>query len=429
MNAKQDKMSRDNATLHLKMKQADRRTTKILAPATPVASPAKYSSLTNYSYANLKTPSVSTRQQARLSVGDATGDEYDTLDKDDVDEEADGVGAEEQKVARPHKSRAARSEAAEVAKVVAKAIVKPEKFSGETEKEREGVETWVQDVTAWLDSQFSQFAGDHSEAQWTLVQSLLGGTAKRHMVNAKQTDPSQTWESLKQSLVDFIRGGQESKALWRQKMDRLTLGVKPCENLLQLEKEFEQLRIKLYPTSGSDPAMNAVVGRVYGHAIERGNRPLAAEMARIIALKSTADAEPSLADWKAAAVSAEYILKMQSSGPSAYDARGGRDQPRQYGRQYGGDARAPVNELTETADDEGDAEEPEFVMVQQMEGRKGPPRSSPRQSFRLPPEEYRVVMQKGLCLQCYKVGHRIGEAVCKEKGQARRRPTAAELKA
>ena len=85
-------------------------------------------------------------------------------------------------------------------------FVKPEKFSGEGEKERQEVETWVEDVTAWLDSQFSEFDGDYSEAQWTLVQSLLGGTAKRHMRVAKQTDPSQTWESLKQGLVDFIRG-------------------------------------------------------------------------------------------------------------------------------------------------------------------------------------------------------------------------------
>ena len=53
---------------------------------------------------------------------------------------------------------------------------------------------------------------------------------------------------------------------------------------------------------------------------------------------------------------------------------------------------------------------------QQMQGRRsgggwkprGP--SRPRGSgFSLPDEEYRIVMDKGLCLQCYKPDHRIQE--------------------
>ena len=50
----------------------------------------------------------------------------------------------------------------------------------------------------------------------------------------------------------------------------------------------------------------------------------------------------------------------------------------------------------------------------------------PMHSTEVTDEEYQQVMAKGLCLQCYKTGHRIKD--CKEKGQKRRKPTAEELK-
>lgn len=425
------RLREQNNTLSLQLRAAQRRSTKMLAPATPILSPPKVSSITHTAYANLNTPSMHTQQRTRLSVGDAAADDDDDKevegDGDDELELDEGVD-DEGKEASPRRLRSGRSEASEVAKVVAKAIVKPEKFSGESEKERQEVETWVEDVTAWLDSQFSQFAGDYAEAQWTLVQSLLGGTAKRHMRVAKQTDPSQTWETLKQSLVDFIRGGQESRTLWRQKMDRLVYGRDPCKDLLKLEKEFEQLRIKLYPTSSSDPAMNAMVGRQYGAAIERGSPQLAAEMQRILAVH---DDDPTLSQWKSAAVKGEQILKLMA-GTGRFGG-GGRDQPR-WGQRPNAEVRTPgatatVNELDDdVAAEENDAENP-GAAVQQMQGRKGATRSTPRQPPVLSNDEYRQVVEKRLCFQCYKADHRIGDAACKEKGQKRRKPTAAELKA
>jgi hypothetical protein len=39
------------------------------------------------------------------------------------------------------------------------------------------------------------------------------------------------------------------------------------------------------------------------------------------------------------------------------------------------------------------------------------------------------VLEKGLCGQCYKQGHRMGDLSCPDRGKPRRRPTQAELKA
>ncbi len=87
-----------------------------------------------------------------------------------------------------------------------------------------------------------------------------------------------------------------------------------------------------------------------------------------------------------------------------------------------------MNQLSEDGEvEEVDSEDSGAASVQHMQGRKGtfrrtPPRSPPL----LTDEEYQQVMAKGLCLQCYKTGHRIKD--CKEKGQKRRKPTAEELK-
>ena len=423
------KLREQNLALNHQLRAVQRRATRIAPPSTPLPSPPKVSSMTHTAYANLNTPSVKTQHRSRMSVGDATTVAYKEMDEeDDLEEENEEDVSEDKKDVSPRKVRAGKSEASEVAKVVAKAIVKPEKFSGEGEKERQEVETWVEDVTAWLDSQFSQFDGDYSEAQWTLVQSLLGGTAKRHMRVAKQTDPSQTWESLKQGLVDFIRGGQESRTLWRQKMDRLVYGRDPCKDLLKLEKEFEQLRIKLFPTSSSDPAMNAEVGRLYAAAIERGSPLLAAEMQRILAVL---DQEPSLSQWKSAAVKAEQILKLTAVNWRA--GGGGREYPR-WGHRPGGESHTQttgavgrVHEMSEGVEGEDDTDNP-GAALQQVQGRKDSYRRTPRWPPLLTTEEHNKVMAKGLCLQCYKPGHRIKDDVCKEKGQKRRKPTAEELK-
>ena len=75
------------------------------------------------------------------------------------------------------------------------------------------------------------------------------------------SQPNITWEEMRQGFIDHIRGGREARALWKQKMQSLTLGKGKCKDLLALDSEFERLRLKLYPTSSLDVADERAAGR------------------------------------------------------------------------------------------------------------------------------------------------------------------------
>ena len=82
--------------------------------------------------------------------------------------------------------------------------------------------------------------------------------------------------------------------------------------------------------------------------------------------------------------------------------------------------------------DEGDDEEdpgqaPSGAAAQQMQGRNSRKPFRPRGPQLLTPEQYTIVMDKRLCLQCYKPGHRIGDAAYPEKGKEKRKPTKEEM--
>ena len=232
------RLKEQNAALTQQLKAATRRTTNTLPPTAPLPSPPKVSAMTHPAYANLNTPSVKAQQSARRSVGVSLSRVDVPVYEEDSSDEDDDIDADE---------------ASRVAKVLARALGRPDKFSGETEAEREAVEEWVEHVTAWVDALFSQFVSDTSEEKWTVVQSLLTGAARYHLGVAKQSDPSQTWDTLKLVLIDFIRFYQPSSALWRQNMDRLVYERAPCEDLLQLAREFERTTLTL-PSAAPIPS-------------------------------------------------------------------------------------------------------------------------------------------------------------------------------
>ena len=84
--------------------------------------------------------------------------------------------------------------------------------------------------------------------------------------------------------------------------------------------------------------------------------------------------------------------------------------------------------MSEGVEGEEETDDSGAATVQQMQGRRGSTRNS-KPPLILSNQEYKLVMDKGLCLQCYKPGHCRGDAACKEKGKERRKPTAEELKA
>jgi hypothetical protein len=445
------KISENNFRLSQQLKVAERRATKMLPPSTQLFSPPKVSSMTHSAYASLSSPG-GVRHTTRVSTSGTAdvGVDYEEMkatlseeeDIDDVEEE-DEVKAAPSRPDRRHRAGDFSSdadedkEAAKLAKILSKRE-KPERFSGEKEKEREEVETWVDDVTSYLDSQFGQLAhrDRYGQLELQMAVSFTTGTARKWLDAFHETDGTRTWRSIKGPFIEFIRGGRESRALWMEKMQTLVYGKGKCKTLLELEKEFEQLRIKLYPTSSADPAMNEVVGRLYGDAIRRGSIDLYTEILRCLA----GNEQPALSEWKSAAARGEQILSLTAQNRRAAPA-GGAQQGWRHGNRFAPLHRASVNEVSgdqaayegEGERDEGETEDTEegqrTAKLQQVQVRKGLSRGPPPRPLLLTTDEYRKVLDKQLCFQCYKPGHRIGDATCKEKGQKKRKPTKEELNA
>jgi hypothetical protein len=285
------------------------------------------------------------------------------------------------------------------------------------------------DANEYLKCQFGQLAHEYPSERMSMIKGYIKGAASIWLTAALQTDPSQTWEELQGPFIEFIRGGRESRSLWLEKMKGLIYGKGKCKDLLGLEQEFEQLRIKLYPTSSTDPAMNEVVGREYAEAIRRGDISLYREMLRILGGKERI----TLSEWKSAAVSALKICTLTGTS-QRHNAGNNGQQPQRWGQNRfgplsvqemdsatGSGSEGYINDKTESQP--GATEE-----AHQMQGKKTAFSGFRRVPFlKLPADEYKIVVEKNLCWQCYQPDHHIGDPACKEKGKPKRRPTKAEL--
>jgi hypothetical protein len=450
----------------VKFRKATRRQSMlfpVVGPATPLPSPPKVSSMTHSAFKHLRTPGSGPKlegdpnmigTEARRMTGNVVN-EFE-VGMDDVEEEEEeykedgavthNTSSEEEEeeefkvpITKQWKARRVNEEkeAAKLAKVMSKRKP-PSEFFGKEESEKEGVEQWVIDANDYLDSQFGQLAHQYPKERMKLIRGYIKGPAADWITAALQTDPSQTWETLQGPFTEFIRGGRESRSLWLEKMKNLVYGKGKCKDLLGLEQAFEQLRVKLYPTSATDPSMNEVVGREYAEAIRRGDITLYKEMLRILGGKERI----TLSEWKSAAVSAVKIVALTGNNSRQGGYQG------QY-QKWGGNRYAPlaVQEMSTDSSQEESAEKAEGqtgiraegqseAEVQQMQGRKAPSQAGgfKRGSFKprgpyIPPDEWKIVVDKNLCWQCYQQGHHIGDPACKDKGKPRRRPTQAELNA
>ena len=414
------------------VRRLNRRQSRLLSvagPATPIPSPPQVSSMTNSAYAGLHTPVPRQVNQAGGRHSEGGRSLVEVINEEgeaDLDDEDANDSAEEEEVKEsPLSGVDEEKEAMKLAKVMSKRAA-PTAFYGEKEVERENVESWVIDANEYLDSQFGQLKGKHHKQRLQLIRSYIKGAAANWVNAAVQTDPTQTWESLQKPFIEFIRGGRESRTLYLEKMKTLTYGKGNCKDLLKLEQEFEQLRIKLYPSSSTVPEVNEIVGREYAEAIRRGDLDLYLEMLRIIG----GNDQPKLSEWKAAAVKAHEVRALQAFAKKQAEGHGGK-QKWAHNNRFGGLA---VQGMNTEGGNEGQQEGPADhrgegqtgADVNQLQGRRGGGSWRPRRSsFLLPDDEYRTVMEKGLCLQCYKPDHRIQD--CKEQGKPKRRPTKEEL--
>jgi hypothetical protein len=414
---------RESQEMNTRMMAQVRRLTRrqsgmVVPPATPFVSPPRVSSTTHSTYASIQTPAGRARQVTRISLGAGVSDAHaHTLDEVDSDSEEAKEALlheeEEEEVVDP-------KDVAQLAKIMAKVKV-PKTFSGATEDEREGVQAWANDLSNYLLGQFGQLQRRYPEREWTVASPLFEGTARMWVDNARLMTPHISWEELKPAFIAFIRGGRESRAVQAEKITKLVYGQGKCKDLLSLEREFEELRMRLYPSSSTSIEMNEIVGKWYAEAIARGDP----ELYRTTVLILGANDQPTLSEWKSAAARAVQMGLVEAA------ARRGKHQfQRAGGNWHRGQGRdnvaVRVNELEGVEGEGEETDDNPGAGVNQMHGRRGRP-GGPKPDL-VDDEDWKRVLDKKLCWQCYKPGHFRGDDACKEKGKQRRKPTAEELK-
>jgi hypothetical protein len=411
-----------NQQMMKELRRMTRRQSGYVPPATPLLSPPtppKVSSTTHSSYASLETPAgTKGRQVNRMSLGGDGRNVYEELQpEDDVDSDEEEKEAAEPEVndSSPKQAKVRDTEATTLAKIMAK-VKAPKTFSGATEEEREGVQAWTNDLSNYLQGQFGRLKQRHPDMEWLVALPLFEGTARQWLDNARLLDPEKTWEDIKPTFIEFIRGSRESRGLQVTKMLRLVYGQGKCKDLLSLEKEFEELRMRLYPSSSTSAELNEVVGRWYSEAISRGDP----ELYNTMMIMLGGIDQPTLSQWKAAAAKAVQVRQVTVA------SQRGRQQAIRAWNWQRATPTERVNELSEGVEEEEGKNDPgATAAVQQMQGRRPRPKSS---TPFLPDDVWEKVKAKGVCFQCYQPGHMRGDATCKEKGKPRRQPTAEELK-
>jgi len=247
------------------------------------------------------------------------------------------------------------------------------------------------------------------------------------------------WSEVKKLLVEAFESPQY-QVMKRFELQELRLGQGKHKTLPIFNAAFDKLSRRLWPI-GTDFENNTILDRVladeYSLILERSDLYLWRDVVKT--------GPRTLAQWKAhtaTAWSAREVLRSHERKNYRERSAGGRGGQSGFRAQGGaGGGSAALQEMgVEQFEYEGEQEEDVPAQApaaaQQMQAGRGVNRGTPsrppppsRGPRLLTDEQMRTVWDKRLCLQCYKPGHRIGEAACKEKGKPRRKPTDAELKA
>ena len=326
----------------------------------------------------------------------------------------------------------------------------PPTFSGnEADDEVKEVRDWVEVVDDFFDCVVGP--GYDGESALTFVKNNLRGPAHDWMKSKvslfqeamahgglpESMRQNLRWSEVKKLLVEAFESPQY-QVMKRFELQELRLGQGKHKSLPIFNAAFDKLSRRLWPI-GTDFENNVILDRVladeYSHILERSDLFLWRDVVKTGAR--------TLAQWKAHTAtvwSAREVLKSYERKQYRERSAGGRGG--QFGFRSGtqggvGSGIAALQRMDVDEDqDEGVQETdtpgaPETsAAAQQMQtstgGNKGAPARGPRV---LTDEQMKIVWDKRLCLQCYKPGHRIGQAACKEKGKPRRKPTVEELKA
>jgi hypothetical protein len=357
----------------------------------------------------------------------ATPEDADSEDDDDVDD-----------IGQPTYQEASEDEKKREERIVRKAMMKlpaPEKFAGTSDADKAKVEQWCGRVTNYLNGLFHGVDARAQRMQFVL--SLLEDPAARWMNSVYSEAEDMSWEQLMPSFIDYVRGGQDQRAIWKQRMESLAFGRGKCRDLTSFDHEFDTLRMKVYPSSTSNVDMNIRSGEDYSSAIRRGDPQLLAEVLRILGPDRQ---QPTLNVWKRATATAVRIRDITREAARYPSETGNRPT---YARQL--PSHVPprvaaqnvsvepqgrlVKEATaETWEREEGEEDVSHLQLINATPRRPGAGGQAQQNF-LSDEERSQLLAAGKCFRCYSKGHRSKDPSCPGRGKPRRKPSAEDLKA
>lgn len=381
-------------------------------------------------------PSRRSLEPALRAVDDLNtrmGDE-DSSDDDDNQQE----GQQEDYANERLRSRAQAQRQAIINKALTK-IPSPGRFSGKDEKDKDNCENWCKQMTNYLNGLFRGITDAHAE-RMQIVLGLLDQPASDWMNGVYREEENMSWEQLQPAFLEYIQGGRDRRALWKEKMEALAYGRGKCKDLLQFDHEFETLRIKLYPSSSANPDMNQRSADDYGAAIRRGDPRLYIECIRLLGRDFE---NATLSDWKKVAQQAVAVrnLTREVRGVPDSGVRSGYSyRPSQLPTQA---ERASLQNVR-TLNGESDAAEQdnlrtqpeaeqESTAIQALNtGKQAQSATNPsenKKGVQLSEGMRKQLMAKGMCFNCYQRGHRARDVNdCPNKGKrATRLPTKEEL--
>jgi hypothetical protein len=387
------------------------------------------------------------RARVRSSVGfrhqplmDDVGDDGDESKSEESEDESDSAP-----VRRSQGLAQSRSE--RESKIVWKALAgmkAPDKFTGETNTEKNRVEQWVTSINNYLDGKFRGV--DAPRERMVVVQSFLGGPALDWVQSMYGDGAIESWDEMWPLLIDYIRGSRDSKEQARVDMRVISFGKGKCRpgDLLSYNTEYESLRVKLYSSASTNREVNERAADDYLQGIHRGHPELYIEILRCLSRSGGPGASPTLSEAKEAASTAWGILRVvkeQVKNQSAFTPSSSRSsRPSQHSTS----SQSTVNNVgvdrVDGSDDEtwerqeGEAEEP--ASVQTVNTRRpnnrptgGDQAGQPQRGYQLSDAQREQLGKLGRCFRCYGKGHKSWEKACPAKGKPQRAPTAEQLKA
>jgi hypothetical protein len=376
-------------------------------------------------------PSRRSLEPAFRVVDDLNARQGDDDSSDDDDNQQENTANER------FRSRAQAQRQAIINKALTK-IPSPGRFSGKDEKDKDNCENWCKQMTNYLNGLFRGITDAHAE-RMQVVLGLLDQPASDWMNGVYREEENMSWEQLQPAFLEYIQGGRDRRALWKEKMEALAYGRGKCRDLLQFDHEFETLRIKLYPSSSANPDMNQRSADDYGAAIRRGDPRLYIECIRLMGRDFE---NATLSDWKKVAQQAVAVrnLTREVRGVPETGVRSGYSyRPSQPPTQA---ERTSVQNMR-TLDDESETAERDDIRNQPEEesstaiqavntGKQTQRAAKPSETgVQLSEGMRKQLMAKGMCFNCYQRGHRARDVNdCPNKGKrAMRLPTKEELNA